>query len=185
MAVAEAGNNAVVGPNLIPLITLAIPGNTAAALILGAFMIHGLTPGPLFIQQYAPMLYALFTVLIISNVFTLTVGSLFVRFMRQLTEVLKRILYMAIMVFVVIGSYSFRNSLFDVMTTFFLCVFTCFLRKLEIPLLCTFVALVLGGSLRTDCSRHSRVCRKYVNFLYPFDFAYIVSFDCSCSDILD
>lgn len=170
MAVAEAGNNAVVGPNLIPLITLAIPGNTAAALILGAFMIHGLTPGPLFIQQYAPMLYALFTVLIMSNVFTLTVGSLFVRFMRQLTEEPKRILYMAIIVFVVIGSYSFRNSLFDVMTTFFLCVFTCFLRKLEIPLLCRFVALVLGGSLRTDCSRNSPCLQEVLQFSLPIRF---------------
>jgi len=126
VAAAEAGNNAVVGPNLIPLITLGIPGNTAAALILGAFMIHGLSPGPLFMQQYAPMLYALFTVLIISNAFTLTVGNLFVRFLRQLTEVPKRILYPGIIVFVVIGSYSFRNSLSDVMTTFFLGVLPTF-----------------------------------------------------------
>jgi len=144
VAAAEAGNNAVVGPNLIPLITLGIPGNLAAALILGAFMIQGLTPGPLFMQQYAPMLYALFTVLIISNVFTFAIGNIFVRFARYLIHIPKPILYPGIMIFGIIGSYVFRNSLFDVITMIFLGVFGYVLTKFDIPLIPILVAFILG-----------------------------------------
>nr|WP_295640164.1 tripartite tricarboxylate transporter permease [uncultured Mailhella sp.] len=54
IAASEAGNNAVNGPNLVPLVTLGIPGNLAAALILGGFMIKGLIPGPQFMESNAP-----------------------------------------------------------------------------------------------------------------------------------
>jgi len=94
----------------IPLITLGILVNVAAALILGAFMIQGLTPGPLFMEQHAPMLYALFTVLIISNIFTFAVGSIFLKFARKLLQVPKPLLYPTIMVFGVIGSLCIKEQ---------------------------------------------------------------------------
>ena len=144
VAAAEAGNNAVAGPNLIPLITLGIPGNVAAALILGAFMLQGLTPGPMFMQKHAPMLYALFTVLIISNIFTFAVGGLFVRYVRYLVYVPERILFPAIMIFGVVGTYIFRSNLFDVIIMFSLGVFGYVLRKLEIPILPIIMAFILG-----------------------------------------
>jgi len=144
VAGAEAGNNAVCGPNLIPLITLGIPGNLAAALILGAFMLQGLVPGPLFMQQHAPMLYALFTVLIISNIFTFLVGNIFVRYIRYLVYIPERILYPLIMIFGVIGSYIFRSNWFDVLSMGLLGIFGYFLKKLDIPVLPLLVAFILG-----------------------------------------
>lgn len=147
VAAAEAGNNAVVGPNLIPLITLGIPGNLAAALILGAFMMQGLVPGPLFMQQYAPMLYALFTVLIISNVFTFTVGSLFVKYIRHLTYVPKRILYPIVIVFAIIGTYIFRSNLFDLIIMFIFGVLGYIFVKIKIPITPILVSFILGEIL--------------------------------------
>lgn len=147
VAAAEAGNNAVNGPNLIPLITLGIPGNLAAALILGAFMMQGLIPGPLFMQQHAPMLYALFTVLIISNIFTFTVGSLFVKYVRHLTYVPKRILYPIVIVFASIGAYIFRSNLFDLIIMFTLGVLGYILVKIKIPIPPILVAFILGEIL--------------------------------------
>jgi putative tricarboxylic transport membrane protein len=147
VAAAEAGNNAVNGPNLIPLITLGIPGNLAAALILGAFMMQGLIPGPLFMQQYAPMLYALFTVLIISNIFTFTVGSLFVKYVRHLTYVPKRILYPIVIVFASIGAYIFRSNLFDLIIMFTLGILGYILVKIKIPIPPILVAFILGEIL--------------------------------------
>ena len=147
VAAAEAGNNAVNGPNLIPLITLGIPGNLAAALILGAFMMQGLIPGPLFMQQHAPMLYALFTVLIISNIFTFTVGSFFVKYVRHLTYVPKRILYPIVIVFASIGAYIFRSNLFDLIIMFSLGVLGYILVKIKIPIPPILVAFILGEIL--------------------------------------
>lgn len=147
VAAAEAGNNAVVGPNLIPLITLGIPGNLAAALILGAFMMHGLVPGPLFMQQYAPMLYALFTVLIISNVFTFTVGSLFVKYVINLTYIPKKILYPIVIIFAIIGTYIFRSNLFDLIIMFIFGVLGYIFVKIKIPITPILVSFILGEIL--------------------------------------
>ncbi len=147
VAAAEAGNNAVVGPNLIPLITLGIPGNLAAALILGAFMMHGLVPGPLFMQQYAPMLYALFTVLIISNVFTFTVGSLFVKYVSHLTYIPKKILYPIVIIFAIIGTYIFRSNLFDLIIMFTFGVLGYIFVKIKIPITPILVSFILGEIL--------------------------------------
>ena len=147
VAAAEAGNNAVVGPNLIPLITLGIPGNLAAALILGAFMMQGLVPGPLFMQQYAPMLYALFTVLIISNVFTFTVGSLFVKYVSHLTYIPKKILYPIVIIFAIIGTYIFRSNLFDLIIMFTFGVLGYIFVKIKIPITPILVSFILGEIL--------------------------------------
>ncbi len=58
-----------VGGALIPLLTLGIPGDTFTALLIGAFMIHGITPGPLLFSTNASIVYALFAALIVANIF--------------------------------------------------------------------------------------------------------------------
>lgn len=146
VAAAEAGNNAVNGPNLIPLITLGIPGNLVAALILGAFMMQGLTPGPMFMQEQAPLLYALFTVLFISNIFTLIIGSFFIRFVRKLVYIPKTIIFPSVLVMAIVGGYVSRSSLFDLFVMFFCGIFGLILRRVNIPIAPLLVAFILGVS---------------------------------------
>lgn len=145
LAACESGNNAVVGPNLIPLVTLGIPGNLAAALILGGFMIKGLIPGPMFMERNAPMLYALFTILLISNIFTFLIGSFLIRHVRKLTELPKPILNTAILIFCVIGSYVLNSSMFDVIMMFFFGILGYILTKLKFSLPPIIVAFFLGS----------------------------------------
>jgi putative tricarboxylic transport membrane protein len=144
IASCEAGNNAVVGPNLVPLVTLGIPGNLAAALILGGFMIKGLTPGPMFMQQNAPLLYGLFTVLLISNLYTFLVGNFFVRHVRKVTQIPKPILFSSILIFSVIGSYVFQSSVFDIFMMFCFGILGYVFTKLRINLPTIIVAFFLG-----------------------------------------
>jgi putative tricarboxylic transport membrane protein len=146
VAAAEAGNNAVNGPNLIPLITLGIPGNLVAALILGAFMMQGLTPGPMFMQQQAPLLYALFTVLFISNLFTFLIGSVLVKYVRRLVEMPKTIVFPAVLAVAIVGCYVVRNDTFDLFIMFVCGVLGLFLRRSEIPIAPLLVAFILGTS---------------------------------------
>ena len=63
----EAANSAVVGANLVPTIALGIPGNIAAALLIGAFMIHGIVPGPFMMEMHGDLVYALFASMLIAN----------------------------------------------------------------------------------------------------------------------
>ena len=147
IAASEAGNNAVNGPNLVPLVTLGIPGNLAAALILGGFMIKGLIPGPQFMENNAPMLYALFIVLLLSNLYTAVIGGVFIHFARRLTGVPKAVLYSAVPVFCVIGSYASKGSMFDVSMMFLFGIIGYALHKLRISMPTLIVAFFLGALL--------------------------------------
>ena len=147
IAAAESGNNACNGPNLIPLITLGIPGNLAAALILGAFTMQGLTPGPMFMETQAPMLYALFIVLFFSNFFTLGFGFLFTKFTRRIVSLPKNYIYATVIIFGFIGTYVVHSSTFELYYTLFFCFVGLLCRKGGIPMIPLLIAFILGSSL--------------------------------------
>lgn len=147
IAAAEAGNNACNGPNLIPLITLGIPGNLAAALILGAFTMQGLTPGPMFMEQQAPLLYALFIVLFFSNFFTLAFGAVYTRFIRRMVSLPKNYIYSAVLVFALIGTYIVHSNTFELYYMLGFSVIGFFCRKGRVPMIPLLIAYILGSSL--------------------------------------
>mgnify|MGYP000745937437 CR=1 FL=1 len=72
----EAANSAVVGANLVPTIALGIPGNIAAALLIGALVMHGVVPGPFMLQMHGDLIYALFASMILANFVHLAIGRL-------------------------------------------------------------------------------------------------------------
>src|SRR5690606_14470258 len=80
IAAIESANNAVIGASLIPLLTLGIPGSATSALIVGAFLIHGITPGPFGFQDNAEVIYGLFASLMLANFANLLVGNIGLRF---------------------------------------------------------------------------------------------------------
>ena len=147
IAAAESGNNACNGPNLIPLITLGIPGNLAAALILGAFTMQGLTPGPMFMEQQAPLLYALFIVLFFSNFFTLAFGAIYNKFMRKMVAMPKNYIYAAVLMFALVGTYIVHNDTFELYYTLGFSVIGLLCRKGKIPMIPLLIAYILGSSL--------------------------------------
>ncbi|MBP3730923.1 MAG: tripartite tricarboxylate transporter permease [Mailhella sp.] len=159
IAASEAGNNAVNGPNLVPLLTLGIPGNLAAALILGGFMIKGLIPGPQFMESNAPMLYALFIVLLLSNVYTAVIGGVFIHFARRLTGIPKAVLYSIVPVFCVIGSYASKGSMFDVSVMFIFGLLGYVLNKLKISMPTLIVAFFLGALLEHKIRQSLSIAR--------------------------
>jgi len=171
---AEAGSNAAVGPNIIPLITLGIPGNLAAALILGAFMIKGLIPGPGFMQQNAPMLYALFIVLLLSNFFTAIMGYLYISRARQLSNVPKTSLYACILIFTCMGSFVFNGSFFDVWVMFAFGLFGYACMKLQLNLPALIVAFFLGDLFETKFRRTLAIHGDWtVFFTRPLSLVFI------------
>ena len=75
VAGAEAANSAVVGANLIPLLALGIPGNVTAALLVGAFIIHGFAPGPWMFEDHGRLIYGMFAAMVIANVLNFVIGT--------------------------------------------------------------------------------------------------------------
>ncbi len=176
VAAAEAGNNSVNGPNLIPLVTLGIPGNLAAALIMGAFMMKGLVPGPMFMQTDGAMLYALFIVLFLSNLFTLGIGWFFIQHVRKVTAIPKPYLFAGIVVFSVIGSYVSYTSVFDVYVMLAFAVLGWLLARFRINLPSVIVAFFLGPMLETKLRQTLSISGDdpTVFFTKPISLAFLV-----------
>lgn len=115
VAAAESANSAVNGANLIPLLTLGVPGETISAVLLGAFTLHGLHPGPLLIQQHGPLIYTMFAAMLIANVLNLVFGKeVMIRIVRRVIRAPLPLLLPVIAVLCVAGSYAVNNSMFDV-----------------------------------------------------------------------
>jgi len=176
IAAAEAGNNAVNGPNLIPLVTLGIPGNLAAALIMGAFMMKGLIPGPMFMQTNGDMLYALFIVLFLSNLFTLGIGYFYIKHVRNVTAVPKPYLFTGIVVFSVIGSYVSYASIFDIYVMLAFAILGYGLTKFKVNLPTVIVAFFLGPMLETKLRQTLKISANDVTvfFTKPISLAFLI-----------
>ncbi|OEY66386.1 tripartite tricarboxylate transporter permease [Marinobacter sp. X15-166B] len=114
VAAAEAGNNGVAGATLIPLLSLGIPGDVITAIILGAFMIHGLTPGPVLFQENLTLVYALFCGIMISSFVLVFVGNAAIRYFSIIADIPKTILLPIVLMFCIYGAYAVNNSTFDI-----------------------------------------------------------------------
>lgn len=114
IAGAESGNNAVSGANLIPLLGLGIPGDIEAAILLGAFLVHGLTPGPLIFQEAPEVVYGLYIGLMLANAAMLVIGLSLIPLFVRAAGVRVGLLFPTVFVLSLVGAYSFQQSLFDV-----------------------------------------------------------------------
>lgn len=118
VAASEAGNNAVVGGSLIPLLTLGIPGNAVSAVFLGGLVIHGMRPGPELFTKYGTITYSLFIGLIIATLIMCVVGLFAGKYFAKVSIVPTNILGPIIMTLCVVGSYAVSNSVFNIYTMF-------------------------------------------------------------------
>ena len=133
VAAAEAGNNATVGPTLVPLLAFGIPGSSTAALIGGALMFQGATPGPRMFELFPTVVYSLFIILLISNVFNLGIGRVFAFFYAKLGELPQPLLIPLIMLMSIIGSYAYQLNPYDVVVMLFFGLIGFGMRVFGIP----------------------------------------------------
>jgi putative tricarboxylic transport membrane protein len=160
VAAAEAANNAVVGANLIPLFTLGIPGNVTAALIIGAFMIHGVTPGPLMFQEHGRLMYGIFLCLIIANFLNLGIGALGLRLFSRVVKFRKIFLYPVIVFVCMAGAYIADASLVAVGLMIFFAILGYFMKKLDFSFVTFIIGFVLGPMLELSLQQTLAISRN-------------------------
>lgn len=133
IAAAEAGNNATVGPTLVPLLAFGIPGSAVAALIGAALMLQGATPGPRMFELFPTIVYSLFIILLVGNVFNLGIGRIFVFVYAKLGELPAPVLVPIVMLMAVIGAYSYNNNPYDVLIMLIFGLMGYFMRLFKVP----------------------------------------------------
>lgn len=147
IAATESANSAVAGSNLIPAIALGIPGNVAAALLIGAFVIHGVTPGPFMMVQNGDMVYAIFASMLMANFAHLIIGRLGIPLWVKVTQIPKAIVLPIVTVFCVIGVYIPASSFFEVYIMFIFGALGYVMRKTGFSIVAMFIGFMLGPML--------------------------------------
>lgn len=130
----EAANNATVGGALIPLIAMGIPGSVIDAILIGALMIHGITPGPLLFKQEPQLVYGMMSAYFIANIVMFVLMILLAARVAKLIFINRAWILPPIMVLCVLGSYATSNSFFSVWVMFAFGIFGYYLDRWGVPL---------------------------------------------------
>ncbi len=146
----EAANSAVVGANLVPTIALGIPGNIAAALLIGAFIIHGIVPGPFMITMHGDLVYALFASMLIANAVHLVIGRLGIPIWALIARVPRAIVLPPVVILCMVGVYLPGQSLFDVGVMLVFAGLGLAMRRTGFSIVCLVIGFLLGGMFETS-----------------------------------
>jgi putative tricarboxylic transport membrane protein len=149
----EAANNAGAQSSFIPLLTLGIPSNNMMAMMLSAFIIHGITPGPTVLQTQPEIFWGLVASMWIGNLMLVIINLPMIGIWVKLLTIPYRLLYPAILLFCCVGVYSINNRIFDVILAAGFGLLGYLFRKAKCepgPLLLGFV---LGPLLETNLRR--------------------------------
>lgn len=161
----ETSNNASIGGAMVPLLTLGIPGDTITAVLLGAFMVHGLQPGPLLFRNNSDFVYAIFAAMIIASFMMLFVELVFIRGFIKVLNIPKYLLIPAILVLCIVGAFAVNNRLFDLWVFLGFGIIGALLSKFDYPLAPVILGFLLGPYVELYLMRGMQLTRG--NFL-PF-----------------
>ncbi len=153
VAAPESANNGVTGAAMIPLLTLGIPGDTVTAVLMGALMIHGMVPGPNLFDASGAAVYAIILGFIVIQFFMLIQGKLFSKAFAKLASVSDVILIPIILLFCTAGTFSMRNSEFDLVVLAIFGLVGYVMQKLKIPGLPLILGMVLGKMVEQNFRR--------------------------------
>lgn len=140
----EAANNAVTGGALIPLLTLGVPGSSTTAVVLGALLIHGLTPGHTLFATNGTIVYTMMTAFLVGNILMGLVGLLISKRIVRMCNIPTCILSPVIVVLATIGAYSIAMNIFDVCVMLFFGFLGYLMKKTKIPAAPLVLGMLLG-----------------------------------------
>jgi putative tricarboxylic transport membrane protein len=153
IASAETANNSATGAAIVPLITLGIPGDAVTAMLMGAFLLHGLRPGPSLFFEHADFVSSVFILFMLGNILLLIFGLLGIRLFVLVLQTPQKILLPTVLAFCVVGSYVVQNSTFDIFILLFFGVIGYFMRKVKLPPAPVILGFVLGPIVEENLRR--------------------------------
>lgn len=146
-----SSNNAAVASAWIPALSLGLPGDTITAIVLGVFLMKGITPGPLLFEQQPNLLWSLYLTFLIANLLLLPLfGFLTARIAAYLIKIPFSILLAAISVVCIVGAYAINNNVFDIWVMAAMGLVAFLLRRGGFPLSQVVLGMVLGPILEQN-----------------------------------
>jgi putative tricarboxylic transport membrane protein len=149
----EVSNNANVAGSLVTIMAFGIPGDAVTAVMLGAMIIHGIQPGPLFISQQPTVAYGIFAAFLLAHPVMLILQWLLARVYLRIVQVPKSILIPVVLVFCVIGAYALNNIIENVYVLLLFGVIGYLLVKFGFPLAPLILGVILGDQIEINLVR--------------------------------
>lgn len=153
VAAPESANNAAAMGALVPLFALGIPGSGTTAVMLGAFVMHGLQPGPSFMRNNTDLIFAVFAALLLVNILILVLSKPFINGFSKLLNIPYSVIGPLIIIFCLIGTYAIRNSMFDVWVMIGFGILGYLLEKINFPVVTIILGVVLGPLAESEFRR--------------------------------
>lgn len=153
IAAPETANNASTGGAMIPMLTLGIPGDAITAILIGALLIQGLRPGPLLFQNNPEVVSSIFILMALANFFFLILGLLGARLVSKVITTPYYLMIPAILALCIVGSYSIRNSKFDIAVLIIFGIIGYFFDKGKVPAAPLVLGFILGPIVESNLRR--------------------------------
>lgn len=144
VAAPETANNAAASGAFIPLLTLGIPGSGTTAVLLAAFILHGIRPGPQLLNVQGELVYTLFAGLLLVNIGVLLLNRPIVKVFTQVRHIPRELLFSLILMFIVMGAFAARNIMFDLWIMVLFGVIGYYMLVYNYSLAALAIGLVLG-----------------------------------------
>jgi len=153
IAASESANSASVGGALVPLLALGIPGSATDAVLLGAFMLHNLNPGPQLFSERPDLVYGIFAALLLANLMVFILGSLAMPLFRKVVLISESLMTPMILMLAIVGSYAVNASIFDVGLCLSFGLLGWVLKRFSYPIAPIVLGLVLGKMMEENLRR--------------------------------
>ncbi|MDQ2080522.1 tripartite tricarboxylate transporter permease [Xanthobacteraceae bacterium Astr-EGSB] len=153
VAAAQAAENGSTGGDLLPMLTLGVPGDAATAVLMGALTIHNLQPGPMLFQERPDLVHQIFAGMISANLMFMIVGLLGARLLAKVVQIDRRILVPLVCLLSLIGAYAIDNNPMDVWVTLFFGVAGWLMYRNGFPVSPLVLAVILGGMMESNLRR--------------------------------
>ena len=149
----EASNDAKDGGAFLPTLGLGVPGSASMAVLLGAFLLHGMSPGPLLFENNLDIVTIIIVSLLISNVLTSSIGLLTAEHLTKVTKIDIRIIAPLVIGIAFFGAFAINNNIFDLFLTLIFGVLGFFMIKVDMSRVPLILGMVLGPIVETNFFR--------------------------------
>lgn len=155
----EASNDAKDGGSLIPTLAFGIPGSASMAVLLGAFVVHGMTPGPLLFQNNIEIVAVIIVALFVANIMTSAIGLLLISHLARVTEIDIKTLAPVVIIVAFFGAFAVNNVVFDLLIALLFGIIGYLMIAINMPRVPMVLALVIGPIVESNLFRSLQLSR--------------------------
>lgn len=176
LAAPESANNSAAIGSMIPMLSLGIPGSGTTAIMMGALLILGLQPGPLFFTEHADIAWSLIASLFIANIILAIINIPLAGILVKLLTIPGRILYPIILALSFIGVYAISNSVFDFYILIVMGIAGIIMKRVDIPTSPMILAAIVGSTMEQSFRASLKLSNNEFGIFYasPLAIALIV-----------